>query len=170
MIFDRVTHMEIGDEETSFAPLDYDQSNKKLYRVAANIYNATFLKMVGRFTYSLLDIVPKDKSGAPIEKLSAALIDANKSQPGIQELKQWQGVIQYVRSFPDTDVNGIPDIPEKYKGKLGRIVEKPSWNPVNLVSRATTPTLIALAALLIVVLLIIAIVVVIRKKRLKTEG
>ncbi len=170
MIFDRVTQIEIGDEGTGFAPLDYDQSNKKLYRVAANIYNATFLKMVGKFTYSLLDIVPKDKNGAPIEKLSAALIDGNKSQPGIQELKQWQGVVQYVRSFPDTDGNGIPDIPEKYQGKLGRIVEKPSWNPVNLVSRATTPTLIALAALLIVVLLIIAIVVIVKKKRLKTEG
>lgn len=165
MIFDRVTQIELGDEETGFAPLDYDQSNKKLYRVAANIYNATFLKLVGQFTYSLLDIVPKDKNGAPIEKLSAALIDGNKSQPGIQELKQWQGVVQYVRSFPDTDGNGIPDIPEKYKGKLGRIVEKPSWNPVNLVSRATTPTLIALAGIGIVVLLIIAIVVVVRKKK-----
>jgi 5'-nucleotidase len=165
IIFDRVTRIEIGDEGTGFAPLDYDQSNKKLYRVAANIYNATFLKMVGKFTYSLLDIIPKDKSGAPIEKLSAALIDGNKSQPGMQELKQWQGVIQYLRSFPDTDGNGIPDIPEKYQGKLGRIVEKPSWNPVNLVSRATTPTLIALAGIGIVMLLIIAVGVVVKKKK-----
>jgi len=172
MIFDRVTHIEIGDEEAGFVPLDYDQSNKKLYRVAANIYNATFLKMVGKFTYSLLDIVPKDKKGAPIEKLSAALIDGNKDKPGVQEIKQWQGVIEYIQSFPDTDGNGIPDIPKKYQGKLGRIVEKPSLNPVNLVSRATTPTLIALAGLGIFVLLIIAIVVIVKKKkdRKKVQG
>ena len=164
MIFDRVTGMETGSEEEGFQPLDYRQSNKQLYRVAANIYNATFLKMVGRFTYSFLEIAPKDKSGAPIENLASALVDRDKSQPGIQELKQWQGVIRYVGSFPDTDGNNTPDVPEKYKGKLGRIVENPSWNPVNLVSRAETPTRIALAGLLIVLLLIVGIAVILKKK------
>jgi len=172
MIFDRVTDIEMGSEEDGYRPLDYRASNNQLYRVAANIYNATFLKLVGRFTYSLLDIVPKDKNGAPIENLSAALIDGNKVQPGIQELKEWQGVIQYVRSFPDLNGNGLPDIPEKYKGKLGRILEKPSLNPGNLVSRATTPTLVLLAVFGIIVLLIVLIFIVIknRKKREMDKG
>src|SRR5690606_12283932 len=129
--------------------------NKKLYRVAANIYNASFLKLVGSFTYSMLDIVPKDKNGRPLAKLSEALVDGNKSLPGIQELKEWQGVIQYVRSFPDTNGNGLPDIPEKYRGKLGRIVEKPSINPVELVSRGTEPTIIFLTAIGLVAFLLI---------------
>ena len=166
VIFDRVTGMEIGNEEEGYAPLDYSQSNKKLYRVAANIYNATFLKLVGRFTYSMLDIVPKDKNGKAIEKLSAALVDGDKSLPGIQELKEWQGLVKYVRSFPDRDGNGIPDVPEKYKGKLGRIVEKPSLNPINLISRPSTPTIIVLAIIGFVVLLITAFaVVVVRRKK-----
>ena len=165
MIFDRVTDIEMGSEEDGYRPLDYSASNKQLYRVAANIYNATFLKLVGRFTYSMLDIVPKDKNGAPIEKLSAALIDGDKVQPGIQELKEWQGVIKYVRSFPDTNGNGLPDIPEKYKGKLGRIVEKPSLNPGNLVSRGTTPTLILLAVFGTIVLLIVLIFIVIKNRK-----
>ena len=170
MIFDRVTDIEMGSEEDGYQPLDYSASNKQLYRVAANIYNATFLKLVGRFTYSMLDIVPKDKNGAPIEKLSAALIDGDKVQPGIQELKEWQGVIKYVRSFPDTNGNGLPDIPEKYKGKLGRIVEKPSLNPGNLVSRGTTPTLVLLAVFGITVLLIVLIFVVIKTRRKARKG
>ena len=165
MLFDRVTGIEIGSEEEGYRTLDYSASNQTLYRVAANIYNATFLKMVGKFTYSLLDIVPKDKNGAPIEKLTSALIDGDKSQTGMQEIKQWQGVMQYVGSFPDTDGNGIPDIPEKYKGKLGRIVETPSLNPINLVSRAAAPTLIVLAGIVIVVLLIVAIIIVIRRRK-----
>jgi len=164
MIFDRVTAIEMGSEEDGYKPFDYGTSNKQLYRVAANIYNAAFLKLVGRFTYSMLDITPKDKNGAPIEKLSAALVDGDKSLPGIQELKEWQGVVKYVRSFPDTNGNGIPDIPEKYQGKLGRIAEKPSFNPVNLVSRATTPTLIALAGFGIILLLMVVIVMVVVKK------
>ena len=166
VIFDRVTGLEIGSEEEGFAPLDYSQSNKKLYRVAANIYNATFLKLVGRFTYSMLDIVPKDKDGKAIEKLSTALVDGDKSLPGIQELKEWRGLVKYIQSFPDRNGNGIPDIPDKYKGKLGRIIEKPSFNPVNLVARATTPTLIVLAIMGFVILLLAAVAgVMIRRKK-----
>lgn len=169
VVFDRVTGIEIGSEEEGFRALNYSTSDKQLYRVAANIYNATFLKVVGSFTYSILDIVPKDKDGKAIEKLSAALVDGDQSLPGIQELKEWQGVIQYVRSFPDISGNGLPDIPEKYKGKLGRITEKPSWNPVNLLSRPERPTLIVLAGLGIVLLLIVIAVMVIKGRRRKAE-
>lgn len=168
--FDRVTAIEIGSEEEGYRPLEYSRSNRRLYRVAANIYNATFLKNVGRFTYSLLEIVPKDKNGKPVEKLSAALVDGDPSLPGIQELKEWEGVLQYVQSFPDTNGNGIPDFPAKYSGKLGRIVEKPSCNPVHLFSRPATPTIIVLAAAGVVLLLIVAAVMVRKGRRLKTEG
>jgi 5'-nucleotidase len=169
-IFDRVTAIEIGSEEKGFTPLDYDKSNKRLYRAAANIYNATFLKIVGKFTYSLLDIVPKDKNGTPLEKLSAALVDAEPSRPGIQELKQWQGVIRYVRSFQDTDGDGIADIPDKYRGKLGRIVEKPSWNPIHLVSRATLPTFLLLAVAGLLLCLVIAGIAVIVARKTAKKG
>ena len=116
-------------------------------------------------SYSLLSIVPKDRQGAAIDDLSKALVDADPQAPGIQELKQWQGVIEYVRSFPDTNGNGLPDIPDTYQGQLGRIVEQPSLNPVNLLSRPAKPTLLVLAVLGIVALLIIAAVAVIRKRR-----
>lgn len=172
VIFDRVTEIEIGSEEEGYKPLDYASSNRQLHRVAANIYNATFLKLVGRFTYSLLEITPKDKNGNPIEKLSDARVDADRSQPGIQELKQWQGLVKYIRSFADINGNGIPDIPEKYKGKLGRIVEKPSWNPASLLSRPGKPTLIALTVLGVVLLLVLIVVVRLSRRisRLKAEG
>ena len=137
MIFDRVTEIWLGNEEEGYSPLDYSKSNKTLLRVAADIYNATFLKIVGNFTWHILDIVPKDRNGNPIEDLKTARVDADKKKPGIQELKAWMGVIEYIRSFTDTTGDEIPDIPEKYKGKLGRNVIEASWNPYKLLRRGT---------------------------------
>jgi 5'-nucleotidase / UDP-sugar diphosphatase len=158
MIFDRVTDIETGSEDKGYKPLDYDGANRRLYRVAANIYNATFLKVVGQFTYHFLDIVPKDKNGNPVADLKNLRVDADRTTPGIQELKEWRGVVEYVRSFPVSS-DGIPYMPEKYRGKLGRIVEKPSWNPVELASRGTMPTILALLIVGVVLCAIVAITV-----------
>jgi 5'-nucleotidase len=153
VIFDRVTDIWLGSEEEGYQRLDYSESNKNLYRVATNIYNATFLSYVGRFTYGILEIVPKDRNGNPIvakaptgnpfDLLLSLRVDTHKKKPRIQELKEWVVVMDYVKSFPDRDGDGIPDIPEKYRGKLGRIVREPSWNPVSLLSRGTYVTWIA---------------------------
>ena len=167
MIFDRVTNIRMGSDEEGYAPLDYSGGNKKLYRVAANIYNAAFLKVVGDYTWHLLDIVPKDRRGAPIGDLSLCRIDADKSRNGIQELKEWTGFLDYLKSFPDTDGDGIPDIPQKYRGQLGRITRQTSLNPLALVARPGTTTTIALAggALLVLFCLLAAFLVRKRKRR-----
>lgn len=144
VIFDRVTSIEMGSEESGYRPLNYSKSNRKLYRVAANIYNATFLKVVGSYTNHLLDIFPKDKKGNQIKRLSNLRVDADKTRAGIQELKQWQGVMEYVQSFKQANNPGVANLPDKYKVKLGRIVAKPSWNPVRLLARPSLPTVLAL--------------------------
>ncbi len=164
MIFDRVTEVSLGSEEEGHIPLDYSASNQTLYRVATNLYNATFLNFVGRFTYRLLEIVPKDRNGNPVvsdkpkgnpfDLLLPLRVDIDQEKPGVQELKQWVALMDYVRNFPDRDGDGIPDIPDKYKGKLGRIVKEPSWNPVSLLSRGTYVTWIALGTIVIILLIV----------------
>lgn len=153
LIFDRVTDILMGSEEEGYKPLDYSESNRALYRVAANLFNATFLNFVGGFTYGILKVVPKDRNGHPIvtkssignpfDLLLPLRVDTDKEKPGIQELKEWVCVMDYVRSFPDKDGDGSPDIPEKYRGKLGRITREPSWNPVSLLSRGIYLTWVA---------------------------
>jgi len=103
--------------------------------MTTNIYNAAFLKLIGKYTYGILNIIPKDRNGAPIDDLAAFRVDADKTQPGVQELKEWVGVMDYIKSFPDPNGDETPDIPDKYKGKLGRIVREASWNPGSLLSR-----------------------------------
>ena len=170
VIFDRVTNIEIGSEEEGYQPLNYREGNRTLYRVAANIYNATFLKVIGNYTYRFLDISPKDRKGRAVRNLTDLRVDADKSRPGIQELKQWQGVMEYVQSFKDTSGDGIPDLPEKYKSKLGRIVVKPSWHPAALVSRATLPTILALLIIGLASFAIIYCAIRIMKKRKKRRS
>jgi 5'-nucleotidase len=140
VIFDRVTNIWLGSEEEGYAPLDYSESNKNLYRIATNIYDAAFLKIVGKYTYQILNIIPKDRNSVPVADLAAFRVDADKSQAGIQELKEWIGVMEYIKSFPDKNGDGLPDIPDKYKGKLGRMVIEASLNPIALLSRGTMVT------------------------------
>ncbi len=174
MIFDRVTDIWIGSEEEGYFPLDYSESNKALYRVAANIYNATFISFVGRFTYGILDVVPKDRSGNPMvsgkpkgnpfDLLLPLRADIDKQKPGIQEFKQWIVLMDYVRSFADRDGDSIPNIPVKYKGKLGRIVKEPSLNPVRLLSRGTYVTWIAFGAVLVILLITGSVIYLVLRK------
>ncbi len=159
MLFDRITGIWMGSEEEGYKPLDYSKRNKALYRVAANMYNSTFLKLIGGFTYGILTIVPKDRSGKPIDDLVTARVDADKAAPGIQELKEWVGLMEYVRRFPDVNGNGIPDIPAKYKAPLGRNVAAPSWNPASLLSHGTFVTWIVVGVVLLVLLLVAGLVV-----------
>ena len=132
--------------------------------MATNLYNAAFLKLVGKFTHQILNIIPKDRKGVPVADLAALRVDADKSQAGIQELKEWIGVMEYIKSFPDTNGDGLPDIPDKYKGKLGRIVSEASLNPVSLLSRGTMLTWAVFSAA-VVLLLILAVIVVLTVKK-----
>ncbi len=156
MVFDRVTEIWIGDDAAGYKVLDYSESNQTLIRTAVDIYNATFLKVIGDFTYHILDIFPKDKEGNLITDLKTARADADKSKPGIQELKEWLGVLQYMKSFPDTNNDGVPNVPEKYRGKLGRQVIEASLNPYKLVKRGTYVTWTVFCVLLTVLVVIVA--------------
>ena len=156
MIFDRITEIRMGDEENGYHLLDYSESNHSLLRIGADIYNATFLKVIGDFTWHVLDIVPKDRKGNPIGDLKTMRLDSDKQKAGIQELKEWKAVMEYIKSFPDTDGDGLPDIPDKYRNKLGRNVIEASLNPYKMLKRGTYVTWLAFSVLLLGVLFMLA--------------
>ena len=121
------------------------------------LMGSTFLKIIGSFTWQILEIVPKDRNGNPIEDLKTVRVDADKHQPGIQELKEWKAVIDYIRQLPDTDGDGIANIPDKYKGKLGRNTIEASWNPYKLLKRGTYVTWTAFGILVLALLVMLMI-------------
>ena len=164
IIFDRVTDIWTGDEENGYKILDVSKANKKLIRVTADIYNSTFLKIIGGYTYNILEIIPKDKDGKPIEKLSSAVIDSDRTREGIQELKEWKMAFEFIDSFQDTNNDSIPDFPIKYNKKLGRIMAEPSWNPYHLVRNGTWVTWTVVGVLTFCLCIVLALVSYIRKK------
>jgi 5'-nucleotidase / UDP-sugar diphosphatase len=164
IMFDRVTDIWTGDEENGYKRLDFSKSNNTLIRVTADIYNSTFLKVIGGYTYNILEIIPKDKNGIPLETLSAAVIDGDKTLEGIQELKEWNAPFEYLQSLADPAGGGIPKIPERYSQPLGRIIAAPSLNPVNLVRNGTWVTWTAVGILAFGTLLSLAIVGLVRKR------
>jgi len=90
-----------------------------LYRVAVNYYVALNIERMAEVSGGLLEVVPRDKNGDPLADLTDAIIYEADGDP----LAQWEGFLAYLSSFPDTDADGIPNIPERYSGPQGRIVD-----------------------------------------------
>ncbi len=174
MFFDRVTKILIEDENGNFQPLDYSGANNRLYKVVSNIYNATFLKVIGSFTNSILTIVPKDREGNPIEEFTSVRVDGDKDKEGIQEIKDWTALMGYVQSFKDKDGDGIPELPEKYRHAQGRQTRDTSLNPYKLLAGGNYLTWIAFAGILFILTLVILVIYVpiriLKKKRLYSQN
>jgi len=137
VLFDRVMEVEIADSAGAFTPLDLSSRNKKLYKIGCNFFVGMFIKVVGDFTSDILKMTPKDSSGKSIDDMAKALVDANPEVAGIQEAKEWTAFLDYVRRFPDTNGNHIPDMPERYRLPQGRIDRVESWNPALFYKNAT---------------------------------
>jgi 2',3'-cyclic-nucleotide 2'-phosphodiesterase (5'-nucleotidase family) len=140
VMLDRVTSILVQDEKGDYQPLDY----KKLYRVCANIYAAEMIKYVSVVSHGILDIQPKDKNGRLLSDLKSAIIYVDKNSPNQREIKEWEALAQYMRSFKDTDRKGIPNIPDRYKGPEGRYQAQPSLNPIKLIAGSNSITYAAL--------------------------
>ena len=80
-----------------------------------------------------------------------------------------RSLMEYIRSFPDTNGDGSPDVPDKYRGKLGRIISQASWNPVSLLSKGTMVTWAAFFGVLLLILLL-GLVTVLAVKKLRRKA
>jgi len=128
--FDRVSRIELGDPVKGYTPLDLDDT--RLYSIGATSYVGSFTWLVDDLTKGLLSVQPKDAQGQPLAQLKAAIIDADPEQPGIQEYKEWQGLLDHIRSLPDQDGDGLADIPTQGPAAETRMLRAASLHPVDL--------------------------------------
>jgi 5'-nucleotidase/UDP-sugar diphosphatase len=128
--FDRVTSITVRSPKGVYEPV----APEKLYRICMNYYTAQMVNYVRNASYDLLSITPRDREGRPVADTKQGIIDADAIAPGVQEIKEWVALTEYMKSFPDTDGNGIPDIPARYRQPEGRFSPSPSWNPIRLIA------------------------------------
>ena len=163
--FDRVTAITVQNAAGVYEPA----APEKLYRVCLNFYTAQMVEYVRTASHGLLSVQPRDRNGRPITDLKEGIvIDADALTPGVQEIKEWVALAAYLKSFPDSDGNGIPEIPVRYRQPEGRFAAAPSWNPVDLIvgGNAITYGAIGIGVLLhvLMILLIGFLVRLIRRK------
>jgi hypothetical protein len=66
--------------------------------------------------------VPKDKNGIPVNDMYQHMVDINSEKEGIQEVKEWIAVIEYIKSF-EKNAQGIHVIPDRYKTNMESLVD-----------------------------------------------
>ncbi len=151
VFFERITAMEVEGADGRFVPVDPAGT----YRVCMNLFMANMVDFLRTASRGLVSVVPKDGGGRPITNIREARVDADPARPGIQELKEWIALAEYLQSFPDRNGNGIPDVPDRYRGAEGRYRAVPSWNPASLIGgggRITYGLLGAAAAFLLLLI------------------
>ena len=154
MILNKVTDCYLTREDGERIEIQDDQ----LYRVVTDLYTGQMLGSVMEMSYGLLKIEPKDKDGNPIENLEDQAI-----MEGDKELKAWDAIARYMKSFDDTDGNGISNVPEYYETTHGRKVVDESRNVIDLVKNPNKFSVMIVGIVLVLILIIILLIVLIRK-------
>ncbi len=162
--FDRVTAITVQNAAGAYEPA----APEKLYRICLNFYTAQMVDYVRTASHGLLSVQPRDREGRPVTDTKQGIIDADALTPGVQEIKEWVALAAYLKSFPDSDGNGIPEIPARYRQPEGRFAAAPSWNPVDLIAGGNAITYGALGIGLLLILLaaglILLVVHLVRRK------
>lgn len=95
----------------------------KCYKVVSNVMVSKELAQAGNYTVGLLTIEPKEQDCATkVTDLWQRVIDRDPATPGVQELKHWRSIVDYLAQMPDTDGDGVPNLPQVYSTTQGRFV------------------------------------------------
>lgn len=164
VLFDRVTKVWLRDLSGEYRPLDTSDANTRLYPVVTDSYNAAFIKVIGDFTFQFLKIVPRDREGRPIEDLNTCRLDGDPTRQGIQEVKEIHCLVEFLRSQPDTDGDGLPEVPRSFSQEESWVVARPSWNPADLLASPGASTRRALMVLVVVLIGGLAGILLVRRR------
>ena len=132
--------------------------DNQLYHVVTDLYTGQMLGSVNKLSYGLLSLEPKDKNGNPIENLEDHIIKEDG-----KELKAWDAIARYMRSFDDTDGDGISNVSKYYDSTHEHKVVDDSKNIIDLIKKPNKFTAIIVSIVFVVILLIVFLILLIRR-------
>lgn len=115
-LFKKIAAIRIGTEKSGYHDIDISRKSTELVSIAANKYMISFIGQLKKMSFGIVNIVPKKANGEPFGN-DSFVVDIDPNKDGIQEAKEWLSLYDYVKTFSDTNGNGVPDIPDVYKTK-----------------------------------------------------
>ena len=126
----------------------------KLYRVVADLYSGQMLSAVTDMSFGLLSLVPKYADGTKVEDFEDTIVMVEG-----KGLKAWQAIAGYMESFPDTDGDGIANVPAYYGELHGRKEVWESRSPVDLLKNPNKYAAMFFAAAVILIIIVVLVIV-----------
>jgi 5'-nucleotidase len=142
--FDVVTAIELGDVDRGYRAIDTTGKDPRLYSLTCSLYVGLILNAITKYTKGLLAVVPKNKAGQPLTSKVEALEDPRGSTPDMlppsgttdkasvatsagtgpaREIKEWQAIMDYLRSLPVKTKGELPVIPVDARAKEVRAIK-----------------------------------------------
>jgi 5'-nucleotidase len=130
--FDVVTAVEMGDLDRGYRAIDITGKDKGLFSLSCSLYVGVILAAIPKFTKGKLSPVPKNKDGQPLKSTVEALdmprvttpdllppvgaldhssVDTETTNGAVREIKEWQAIMDYLRSLPVKNAGDLPIIP-----------------------------------------------------------
>jgi 5'-nucleotidase len=130
--FDVVTAIELGDIDRGYRAIDIAGKDERLYSLTCSLYLGIILVAIPKYTKGKLALVAKNRKGQPLTSKVEAL-DAPRENSGyllpppgamdkqsvatvtekgsVREIKEWQAIMDHLRSLPVKDKGELPVIP-----------------------------------------------------------
>jgi len=130
--FDVVTAIELGDFDRGYRAIDITGKDARLYSLTCPLYLGVIVVAIPKYTKGKLPLVPKNKEGQALTSRVEALDDPRSSTaqmmppPGtvdkgsiatragngaVHEIKEWQAIMDHLRSLPVKKKGELPTIP-----------------------------------------------------------
>ena len=130
--FDVVTAIELGDLDRGYKAIDTSGKDARLYSLTCPLYAGVILVAIPKYTKGALALAAKKKDGQPltskVEALDAprgnsgyllappgmvdqASVATGKGSGAVREVKEWQAIMDYLRSLPVKRKGELPVIP-----------------------------------------------------------
>ena len=131
--FDAVTAIDIGDLDRGYRAIDISGKDDRLYSLTCPLMVAMFLVAIPKYTRGKLTLVAKNKEGQPLKSKIEALNDPRSDTPDllppagttldqasidpvtekgtVEEIKEWQAIMDRLRALPVKNAGELPTIP-----------------------------------------------------------
>jgi 5'-nucleotidase len=142
--FDAVTAVELGDFDRGYSAIDITGKDPRLYSLTCPLMLGVFLVTIPKASKGKLALVAKNKAGQPLvtriealeaprgnsgyilappAKVDRSSIDTGTGKDAVNEIKEWQAIMDHLRSLPVKTKGELPTIPVDARAREVRAIK-----------------------------------------------